>query len=414
MRPYTRASLSNMLDQAGARIQDADPGPATDQAEEIYEALTHELRFDMQGPCLVHQGNTRVESVYTVARAISGTPLRDSYHLGSTVINDYGRPYANGFNNYTGASGYASAGRFLIYARGEFEGAPSAAGYSDGAGAADLLEPGGRQFPLNPATGLPFMQSTIPMGPIASHHERASSRRRTSPRIISTTKSPSARPTTGWGRAWAPAWPTPTTPKTSTAFRINRIEPLHVPGLSYITGPFRYEFLIGPLRGHTYIPYLGPPTGLHPNVINPGDPWMHLEKISFRPTENLEFGFERTVIWGGQGHGPITLHTFLKSFFSFSSPSAAVKDGTQRSGRALWRIRRSPTAFPSCASGSPSTSTPRPTTKSLQSTRRAAPRTGPASISRTCPALPELDMRVEGANTDSSTSDSQGRPFPVL
>src|SRR5580658_6416641 len=32
MRPYTRASLSNMLDEAGAKIQDADPGPATDQA----------------------------------------------------------------------------------------------------------------------------------------------------------------------------------------------------------------------------------------------------------------------------------------------------------------------------------------------------------------------------------------------
>ena len=110
MRPYTRASLSNMLDQAGARIQDADPGPATDQAEEIYEALTYELRYDMQGPCLVHQGNTRVESVYTLARGISGTPLRDSYHLGSTVIDDYGRPYANGFNDYTGASGFAWPG----------------------------------------------------------------------------------------------------------------------------------------------------------------------------------------------------------------------------------------------------------------------------------------------------------------
>ena len=48
----------------------------------------------MQGPCLRHEGNSRVESVYSVARAISGTPLRDSFHLGSTVINDYGRPYA--------------------------------------------------------------------------------------------------------------------------------------------------------------------------------------------------------------------------------------------------------------------------------------------------------------------------------
>ena len=38
------------------------------------------------------------------------------------------------------------------------------------------------------------------------------------------------------------------------AFHINRIEPLYVPGLSRFTGPFRYEFLVGPLRGHTLMP----------------------------------------------------------------------------------------------------------------------------------------------------------------
>jgi hypothetical protein len=87
------------------------------------------------------------------------------------------------------------------------------------------------------------------------------------------------------------------------SFRINRVEPLHVPGLSYVTGPFRYEFLVGSLKGH----------------VAPNDPWVHVEKISFRPTENLEFGFERTVIWGGKGHEPVNLHSFLRSFFSFSA-----------------------------------------------------------------------------------------------
>ena len=87
----------------------------TDEAQEIYEALITNCIYDITGPCLSIKGNTRVESVYSVARGISGTPLRDSYHLGSTIINDYGRPYQNGFNNYSGASGYASAGRFLLY-----------------------------------------------------------------------------------------------------------------------------------------------------------------------------------------------------------------------------------------------------------------------------------------------------------
>ena len=130
MRPWTRSSINRMIEDVAARIEDADPGPETDQAQELYEAIAHELRNDMAGPCLALKGNSRIESVYTVARAISGTPLRDSYHLGSSIINDYGRPYANGFNNYTGASGYGTVGRFTLYARAEFEGSPSAPGYS--------------------------------------------------------------------------------------------------------------------------------------------------------------------------------------------------------------------------------------------------------------------------------------------
>ena len=68
---------------------------------------------------------------------------------------------------------------------------------------------------------------------------------------------------------------------------------------------------------------------------------MHVEKINFKPTPNVEFGFERTVIWGGKGRPcisvsggvttevtcdePITLHTFLKSFFSVSDLTDAEK-----------------------------------------------------------------------------------------
>src|ERR1700728_1564743 len=132
LRPWTRASLEHMLEETGARIEDADAdGDAgSGEAQKIYDALNQFLSQDVQGPCGTHQGDTQIESVYSVARGISGTPLRDSYHLGSTVINDYGRPFENGFNNYSGASGYAAAGRFTLYVRGEFEGAPSAAGYS--------------------------------------------------------------------------------------------------------------------------------------------------------------------------------------------------------------------------------------------------------------------------------------------
>src|SRR5665213_211011 len=71
MRPWTRASVGHMLEQAGAKIDDADAGPAADEAQGIYQALDEELTLDMQGPCRVYQGKTRVESVYSVTRAMT-------------------------------------------------------------------------------------------------------------------------------------------------------------------------------------------------------------------------------------------------------------------------------------------------------------------------------------------------------
>src|SRR5215831_3069424 len=132
MRPWTRASVEHMLEQASARIEDAQDyvNPSTDEAEQIYQAIDHELHPDTGGPCGTFKGLVRLESVYTISPIISGTPLHDSFHLGQSIVNNYGRPYENGFNNYTGASGYAAAGRFLLYVRGELQHAPSGLGYS--------------------------------------------------------------------------------------------------------------------------------------------------------------------------------------------------------------------------------------------------------------------------------------------
>lgn len=49
------------------------------------------------------------------------------------------------------------------------------------------------------------------------------------------------------------------------SFRINRIEPLQIPLLFRITGPFRY-FMVGALRGHTYMPNPANPGGMNSNL----------------------------------------------------------------------------------------------------------------------------------------------------
>jgi hypothetical protein len=408
MRSWTRSSLEHMLEEAAARIEDAQdsPDPTVEEAQQIYDALDRELHPDMQGPCGVFKGHVRLESVYSVARGISGTPLDDSFHLGQTVINDYGRPYQNGFSNYTGASGFASAGRFQVYVRGEFQGAPSATGYSPALAQvlSDVDDIG-----ANPTTGLPYEQMTIPMGPIGSTArgrilEAYASANFLNHEISFGKQDDWLGPGLGGGFAYS------NNAENFYSFRINRIEPLHIPGLSYVTGPFRYEFLIGGLHGHTYIPNPAYPGPGESNVTNPGDPWTHLEKLSFRPTENLEFGFERTVIWGGKGHGPITLHTFLKSFFSLSSPATNVKLGREDPGARfgafdfsyrLPYLRKWLTLY---ADGEVHDDV-----SPIDAPRRAAWR--PGLYLSHVPGVPKLDVRVEAVSTDPPVATSETGRF---
>jgi hypothetical protein len=400
MRPWTRASVSHLLEAAGAQIQDADnySDPTTGEAQDIYEALLHYL--DSEGPCLKHEGISRVESVYSAARGIGGTPLRDSYHLGSTIVNDYGRPYENGFNNYSGASGYASAGRFLLYARGEFQGAPSAAGYSTALAQALATMDGTTDYyyntysngilisPAPPTIPIPLSQQfTIPAGPIATTTTGRVIEAYASAHLLNHEISFGKQDEwLGPGQGGAMAYSN--NAENIYAFHIDRIEPLRVPLLSRITGPFRYEFLAGALKGHTY----------------PIDPWVHVEKVSFRPTRDLEFGFERTVIWGGKDHEPINLHSFLRSFFSLSAPDAAVKFSNQDPGARFGAfdfsyrlpfVRNWLTLY--------SDSEVHDDVSPVDAPRRASWR--PGLYLSHVPGVPKLDIRVEAASTDPPHSN---------
>src|ERR1039457_5301128 len=237
MRPWTRASLSHMLEDIDAQIEDADMygDPTAGEAQDIYTALIRFLHYDAEMQCLTHQGNSHVESVYSVARSISGTPLRDSYHLGSTIINDYGRPYESGFNNYTGASGYASAGRFVLYVRGEFEAAPSATGYSQALAQALAAMDGTTDY-FNSTTPIPLnQQATIPAGPIAATTDGRVMEAYASVQYLNHVFSFGKQDDwlgagLGGGMAYS------NNAENIYSFRINRIEPLHVPLLSRLTG----------------------------------------------------------------------------------------------------------------------------------------------------------------------------------
>jgi hypothetical protein len=403
MRPWTRVSLSHILEDLDAQIDDANAyGVSTaGEAQDLYEALRREMHLDSQGPCRAAKGEATIEAAYSVARAISGSPLRDSFHLGSTIVNDYGRPFANGLNNYTGASGYASAGRFVLYARGEFQGSPSTTAYTS-AHAEEFAGIDGTTDFFNPTcwmigtscTPIPYnQQTTIPAGPIAAATDGRVIEAYVSAQYLNHVISFGKQD--DWqGPGLGGAMSYSNNAENIYTFRINRIEPLNVPLLSRLTGPFRYEFLVGSLKGHTY----------------PNDPWVHVEKVSFKPDSNIEFGFERTVIWGGKDHEPITIKSFLRSFFSLTAPDAAVKDSPQDPGARFgafdfsWRlpfVRNWLTLY--------SDSEVHDDVSPIDAPRRAAWR--PGLYLSHVPGIPKLDLRVEAASTDPPVSTSNGGHF---
>ncbi|HEV2483994.1 MAG TPA: capsule assembly Wzi family protein [Terracidiphilus sp.] len=404
MRPWTRGSLGHMLSDTADRLEDAEGVPGVDEAQGIYDALMRELRFDTLDTCQGTKGMARIESAYNMMRGISGTALRDSYHIGSTIINDYGRPYAGAFNNYVGASGYATSGRFAVYVRGELQGATSATGYSTSL--AQALSTVDGTLYLNTATGKPYNQATIPMGPINSTFQFRLIEAYVSAQYLNHVFS-FGKQDEWLGPALGSSMAYSNNAENIYAFHINRIEPLDIPLLSKLTGPFRYEFLVGPLRGHTFMPnpdYVANPSPSVPNVTNPGDPWVHVEKISFRPTSNLEFGFERTAIWGGKGHGPITMHSFLKSFFSAASPSGTIKFTREDPGARFGAfdfsyrlpfLRNWLTLY--------SDSEVHDDVSPIDAPRRASYR--PGLYLSHVPGIPKLDIRAEAASTDPSHSD---------
>lgn len=385
-RPWTRSSVIHMLEETAAGLEDAPPSAATDEAQELYDKLWHELNIDAEGPCRAHRGQVRFESAYTVARGITGTPLHDSWHLGETITNDYGRPIENGFNSYSGVSGYATAGIFSMYARAEFQYAPSGTGYSQGL--FNLLsKDDGIPVATNPR------QDTIPLGPIGSMTNGRVMEGYVAAQVLHHQFS-FGKSDAWWGPGKGGAYAYSNNAENIYSFRIDRVEPLLVPLLSRVTGPFRYQFIVGSLKGHTFF----------------NDPWMHAEKISLKPTPNLEIGFERTVIWGGKGHVPITIHSFLKSFFSFQNVTAAEKlsrnDPGARFGAfdvsyRLPFVRNWLTFY--------TDSDAHDDVSPISAPRRAAFRTG-LYLSHV-PAVPKLDLRVEAGMDDQSTSRSVGGTF---
>jgi len=166
------------------------------------------------------------------------------------------------------------------------------------------------------------------------------------------------------------------------------------------------EVFLGQLSGHQFI--FGEPTGLLGNwasTVSP-QPMISGERLSFKPTPNLEIGFSLTSLFAGKGV-PFTMHTYLKSIVASgnANPGTSQDPGDRRSGFDLsYRlpfVRNWATFY--CDGFADDQFTP------VAYWDRSAWSAG--LYFSHLPKIPNLDLRVEGIYTDVPAGGAIGHGF---
>ena len=307
MRPWTRMSCARMLEDAADKFPE---GGEQGEAGKIYEALASEFTTELARLDGAANVGARVESVYTRAMGISGTPLRDGYNFGQTIVNDYGRPYWTGFNNVTGVTTDAEAGPVSFYVRGEYQHAPAMPSYSPQVQAA-----------VAAANGVPpLANGTAELDRLRLLDSMASVN-------IDNVQISFGNQSAWLGPGESGSFLMSNNAEPFPMVRIDDLAPHRIPGLSWILGPFRAESFLGQLSGHHWeyciVPscqsYPGYPGVVGPTIVP--QPFIHGEKISFQPTANLEFGMGITAMFGGPGL-PVTFGNFFRTYYVHSNTAA--------------------------------------------------------------------------------------------
>ena len=373
MRPWTRGECARLVSEAGERVAFTD-SPAGEIYRQLEKEFAPELDPDSTGP------QARVESVYTNMGGISGTPLQDGYHFAETQINNFGRPFGEGWNSSTGFSFYTTAGPWSGYFRGELQTAPSVS----------ALPLSARQFIAN--------ADQLPGIPPASNTSSVQQFRMLDAYVgltLANWEISFGQQSLDWGPGEGGSLMFDDNAAPIDMIRLNRVTPLSIPVVSWFLGPMRLEAFFGQLSGQHFTAGPDFATSGSFDVEYQPQPFIHGERFSFKPTRNFEFGFSRTTIMGGPGV-PLTFGTFGHSFFGSGNglPGSPQDPGDRRSGMD-WTYRlpllRNWVTFYGDAFAEDQF-TP------IAYWDRSAIRGG-LYFSR-LPKMPKLDLRVEGVYTD--------------
>jgi len=311
IRPWTRTECARLLGEAAEMAPDNDGPP---EVQDLFNSLSQEFAAEaelMSGEQNVH---AQVESVYQRTLAVSGRPLTDALHFGQTILNDYGRPFQEGFNTVAGASAWATAGPFVFYARGEYQyspGAPSPSGaVLDFISGADGLPPNAPSTPIAVTSRFRPLDAYVGMN-------------------LGNWQLSFGRQSLWWGTADSSAMLlTNNSAPLNKMFRVNRVSPFRFPWIFSHLGDVRLDLFIGQVAGQEFINNggLGAVAQGQYGVNLKPQPFLSGGKISFKLTPNLEFNFSKTTLYGGPGN-PLTPNTFFKSTFDLHVNKEPLGDG---------------------------------------------------------------------------------------
>ncbi len=296
MKPWTRNECVRLLQEASEPVD--GEGRGGPEAEKVYRLLEREFRDELEGRSGDGRFRGRVESVYARVTGISGQPLTDGNHFGQTLINDFGRPYQEGFNSVDGISAWTTSGRWVGYVRAEYQHSPSAPAQPDSA----------RQF-IASVDNVPGVPPATPFSAV----NRV--------RLLDAYVGMNFENwQVSFGRQslwWSPTEGGPLmfsdNAEPVNMFRISRVSPFKLPGILGWLGPIKAEWFLGQFAGHDFV--FQQDTGAVGQFGSPlvRQPFLQGQKISLKPTSNFEFSVSTTTVFAG-GPGALTWHTFLRTY----------------------------------------------------------------------------------------------------
>ena len=317
MRPWTRMECARLVEEAGDNLQ-AEQGNKAEQ--DVFETLASEFADETRRRDGASNLGAKLESVYTRVTGISGQPLRDGYHFGQTIADDYGRPYGEGFNNVTGVTAYAVAGPLSFSLQGEYQRAPAVP--SDPPGVLQAIAAADATSPVANARAdvnrFPLLDSTVAV-------------------TFRNTQFSFGKQSQWMGPGESGSLLFSNNAEPVLMFKIDSVSPYRVPLLSRILGPIRTEYFLGQLAGHQF--EVNGSQLLGPGNIHP-QPFLDGAKISFKPTSNLEIGMGFTAQFVGPGL-PFTWRDFLRTFYvhNQTGPTTASNNPGKRISSADFTYR---------------------------------------------------------------------------